>query len=119
MLGVYLATVLAVTDGDTFKGGIWVWKNVQVVTAIRIKGIDTPELKGKCEAEIAAAQKAKARLTAIVAGQDVTVENVTNDKYGSRVDAIVRVKGKSVGDMLVSEGLARPYEGGKRAGWCP
>ena len=56
MTGPFLALLLAVTDGDTFRARLEVWPGVEVVTAVRLRGIDTPEIKGKCPAEKAAAQ---------------------------------------------------------------
>jgi endonuclease YncB( thermonuclease family) len=114
-----LATVVAVTDGDTFKGRIEVWPGIDVVTAVRVAGIDTPELKGKCASEKATALAAKARLAELLSAGPVTVEQVQLDKYAGRVDAVVRVAGKLVADTLVAEGLARKYTGGTRQGWCP
>jgi len=35
-----------------------------------------------------------------------------------RILANVIIDGKSLGDSLVSNGLARRYDGGKRGGWC-
>ena len=37
---------------------------------------------------------------------------------GGRVDATVIADGADVGKVLIEEGLARPYSGGKRRGWC-
>jgi len=116
---VFLAQVLTVTDGDTFRARIEVWSGVEVVTAVRVAGIDTPELRGKCPAEKAAALKAKARLGELLAAGPVTVTAVVNDKYAGRVDALVMVNGVRIADTLVAEGLARVYSGGTRAGWCP
>lgn len=116
---VFLAQVLTVTDGDTFRARIEVWTGVEVVTAVRVAGIDTPELRGKCPAEKSAALKAKARLGELLAAGPVTVTAVMNDKYAGRVDALVMVNGVRVADTLIAEGLARVYSGGPRAGWCP
>ena len=118
MIGVFAALVLSVTDGDTFRARIPVWDNVEVVTAVRIRGIDTPEIKGKCPAEKAAALAAKARLAELLNGQ-VQLLHVEPDKYFGRVDADVTVNGQSVAAVLIAEGLARPYTGGARQGWCP
>jgi len=118
VIGVFAALVLSVTDGDTFRVRIPVWDNVEVVTAVRIRGIDTPEIKGKCPAEKAMALEAKARLTALLNGP-VQLLHVDPDKYAGRVDADVLVDGKSVAAVLIAEGLARPYTGGARQGWCP
>ena len=118
MIGVFAALVLSVTDGDTFRARIPVWDNVEVVTAVRVRGIDTPEIKGKCPAEKAAALAAKARLAELLNGP-VQLSHVDPDKYAGRVDADVTVNGQSVAAVLIAEGLARPYTGGARQGWCP
>ena len=118
MIGVFAALVLSVTDGDTFRARIPVWDNIDVVTAVRIRGIDTPEIKGKCPAEKAAALEAKARLAVLLNGA-IIVSEIKPDKYSGRVDADVTVDGKSVAAILIAEGLARPYTGGARQGWCP
>jgi len=118
VIGVFAALVLSVTDGDTFKARIPVWDGIEVVTAVRVRGIDTPEIKGKCPAEKAMALEAKSRLTELLNGQ-VQLLHVEPDKYAGRVDADVTVNGKSVAAVLIAEGLARPYTGGARQGWCP
>lgn len=119
MIGTFLALVISVTDGDTFKARISVWDNVDVVTAVRLRGIDTPEIKGKCPAEKALALTAKTRLTELLNTGPVTLLRVEPDKYAGRVDADVTINGSSVAGILIQEGLARPYTGGARASWCP
>ena len=119
MIGVFLATVLSVYDGDTFTARIPVWDNVEVVTAVRIRGIDTPELRGKCAAEKAAAVKARTRLNELLASGQVELREVQPDKYNGRVDATVLVNGLPVAIAMINDGLARPYTGGTRQGWCP
>jgi endonuclease YncB( thermonuclease family) len=116
---VFAAVVLSTTDGDTFKARIEVWQGVEVVTAVRVTGIDAPEVKGKCQAEKDKAQAAKQRLNALLASGVVTVTQVMNDKYAGRIDAVVMVDGVRVADTLIAEGLARKYTGGTRQGWCP
>jgi endonuclease YncB( thermonuclease family) len=39
------------------------------------------------------------------------------DRYG-RTLASVTVNGRDVGEILIGEGLARPYQGGRRGSWC-
>ena len=115
---IYEAILLAVVDGDTFKAKVEVWPNVQVTTSIRLAGVDTPELRGKCPEEIAAAKAAQARLGSLLAGQ-IIVSKIKLDKYASRVDAYVVVNDIPIADRLVSEGFARYYTSGPRKGWCP
>ena len=119
MFSVFLAALISVTDGDTFKARVEVWPSVEVVTSIRIVGIDTPELKGKCVAERALAVKAKARLEEILKGKEILIAEVKPDKYSGRYDAYVTADREDVGGILLEEGLARPYTGGPRGSWCP
>jgi len=119
MTGPFLALLLAVTDGDTFRARLEVWPGVEVVTAVRLRGIDTPEIRGKCPAEKAAAQTAKTRLTELLSAGHIELRQVELDKYAGRVDAVAFIDGHPVSDTLISEGLARPYSGGARQGWCP
>jgi endonuclease YncB( thermonuclease family) len=118
VIGSFLALVLLVNDGDTFKARIEVWPGVEVQTAVRVRGIDTPEIKGKCQSEKDAALRARERLRSLLTG-DVSVSNIELDKYAGRVDADVRAGGVNVADVLVAEGLARRYNGGVRQPWCP
>ena len=39
------------------------------------------------------------------------------DRYG-RTLAHLTVNGRDVGGVLIGEGLARQYNGGRRQGWC-
>ena len=119
MIGAALALVLTVTDGDTFRARVEVWPGVEIVTAVRLAGIDTPEIRGKCASERERAIAARERLRSLLAAGPVELFHVEPDKYAGRVDAKVSVNGQSVGDVLVAEGLARPYSGGARKGWCP
>jgi hypothetical protein len=48
----------------------------------------------------------------------VGITNVAQDKYGSRVDADASAAGTpNVADAMLAQGLARHYDGGKRASW--
>lgn len=114
---IYAAVVTAVLDGDTFNAKVEVWPNVQVTTAIRLAGVDAPELKGQCAAERTAAKAAQRRLAELLVGQ-IHLSRVKPDKYAGRVDAVVTVDGKAIGEILVAEGHARVYTGGARGGWC-
>lgn len=82
---------------------------------IRLADIDTPELDGKCPAESALALRARDRLQAILS-RGYEIRRTGKDRYG-RTLAIVTVGGRSAGDILVSEGLARTWSG-RREPWC-
>jgi endonuclease YncB( thermonuclease family) len=77
---------------------------------VRLLGIDTPEMRSKALREKAVA--AKARVEALCPkGSQVTLTNCGKDKYG-RTDAKVFLSdGRNLGEILVEEGLAKPYSG--------
>ena len=65
------------------------------------------------------AQAAREALVAMLRQGSVTITNVQQDRYGGRVDADVATAATpNVADALLARGLARPYDGGRRDGWC-
>ena len=114
------AEVVKVVDGDTLKVKARIWLGQVVETDVRIARIDAPEsLRPRCERERALGEEARARLAQLVAGGDVTLRDVQNDKYGGRVRAEVEtVWGENVADLMLTSGLARTYGGEERHGWC-
>ena len=55
-----VAEVRTIYDGDTFRVNIAGWPSVVGESMpVRIKGVDTPELRGKCQSEKDAARAAK------------------------------------------------------------
>jgi endonuclease YncB( thermonuclease family) len=98
-----------VVDGDT----IWL-KGAK----IRIADIDAPETHDpRCASEKARGDRATLRLQQLLNSGVVTLETIDRDRdrYG-RLLRIVDVDGHSVGTALVSEGLARWYQGGRKPG---
>jgi len=95
-----------VVDGDTF------WINGEKV---RIADIDAPETRGKCPYESNLALAARDRLAELL-DAPFSLRRQGKDQYG-RTLAVVVVSGHSVGDRLVSEGLARTWTG-RREPWC-
>ena len=113
------ATVVEIIDGDTFLAEAQVWPGHSVRVNIRIRGIDAPEMKARCEAERAAALRARDALALLVGDRPVSISNIGGAKYYGRVLADVATPdGVAVGSILLNENLVRPYAGGKRAGWC-
>ncbi|MSP82523.1 MAG: nuclease [Alphaproteobacteria bacterium] len=112
------ATVIAVIDGDTLVVEARIWPDHTVRAAVRLDGIDAPELRGACVGERLLAWRAKDALAAI-AGVNVRLVAVRHDKYGGRVVARVQDSaGRDLGARLVASGLARAYDGGQRQPWC-
>lgn len=91
--------------------------------SVRVAGIDTPEIRGKCVAEKAAAVKARDRVREILAyavQSEAPVQfcNPSWGRYGGRVVAWVTIGDVWLHEALIAEGHARSYDGGKREGWC-
>jgi micrococcal nuclease len=121
--GRYQWQVIGVIDGDTLKVHLPGLPMELQPVKVRVRGIDTPELKGKCASEKVAAKKAGAFTRNVVerantAKRPIHFSRIDWDKYGGRIDADVLVDGRSLADILVSAGLAKRYDGGKRGGWC-
>lgn len=100
---------VSVIDGDTFHYG---------GEKIRIADIDTPELRGRCAYESALAARATARMAALLAAGPFELQRVgrDEDRYGRKLRVVTR-NGRSLGDQMVSEGLARTWSG-RREPWC-
>ena len=86
---------------------------------VRVNGIDTPEIKGKCEKESYDAKQAKEMVTDILKDAErINLKNMQRGKY-FRIAADVFVDGESLADMLIEAGMAIRYDGGKKTHkWC-
>ena len=98
-----------VIDGDTFR-----YRGEK----IRIADIDTPEVRGRCARETELAARATARMRELLAAGPFELERVgrDEDRYGRKLRVVTR-GGRSLGDQLVAEGLARTWTG-RRQPWC-
>jgi endonuclease YncB( thermonuclease family) len=112
--------VLRVLDGDTFEARVRLWPGLEITTKVRLRGIDAPELRARCDEERLKAVAARDALKGILDQGDVGISAVTHDKYGGRVvaDASTRAT-PDVSAALLGSGLARSYGGGRRESWCP
>ncbi|WP_026301149.1 thermonuclease family protein [Colwellia piezophila] len=116
------AQVLEVTsiyDGDTFRANL---KGYPAIIgehmSIRINGIDTPELRGKCDKEKQLARKAKQfTVEHLRAAKNITLNNIKRGKY-FRLIADVYVDGVSLGELLLKQGHAIRYDGETKKNWC-
>lgn len=117
--GPVAAQVVRVIDGDTFEVSANVWLGQQIAVRVRIAGIDAPELRARCDGERVRAEAARDYLIKRIEGGEVRLSAVRYDKYGGRVDASVADGRGDIGDAMIRARLARVYDGGRRAGWCP
>lgn len=118
--GPVQARVLRVLDGDTPAVVAEIWPGHFVVINVRVGGIDTPEKKGRAKNEYEAqlAEQASAATRQLIDGKDVLLYNVEYEKYGGRMLGDIKtLDGTSVAENLISKGLARPYDGGKKEPW--
>ena len=116
---VTVSKVISVYDGDTFRVNIdslppIVGKNIP----IRVNGVDTPEIRGKCQYEKDLALKARDFVRGRLANAtDIKLTNLQRGKY-FRVVANVVVDGVSLEQELLDNKLAYRYDGGKKLNWC-
>ena len=109
---------MRVIDGDTVEVRARIWLGQEINVAVRLLGVDAPELRGKCLSEREQAEAAAAHLQPLE-GAEVSLTNVANDKFGGRVRAdIHHAEMGALAASLMDAGLARPYHGGRRSGWC-
>jgi endonuclease YncB( thermonuclease family) len=116
------AYVRDIYDGDTFY--ITVPECAELLASlcqrlgVRVNGIDTPEMHGKCQWERDHALAAKAvTVNMIAAAKTIVLTHVQREKFG-RLLATVEIDGVDLGATLIKGGYARPYHGEARSGWC-
>jgi endonuclease YncB( thermonuclease family) len=107
-----------VYDGDTFRAEIANTSDTFSPIAVRVRGIDAPEVRGACESEKRAAIDSRESLKKkLYAAKKIELVNVGRDKY-FRLLADVRADNLDLGSYQILGGHARRYTGGKRKGWC-
>ncbi len=102
--------ITCVVDGDTF----WLRGD-----KIRIADINTPEThRPGCAVEAALGARAKRRRTQLLNAGPFALEGGRRDidRHGRLLRTVTR-SGKSLGDVLVAEGLAERWTG-RRRNWC-
>jgi len=111
--------VLRTIDGDTFEARVHLVPGQDVMTRVRLRGIDAPELKAACAEELRLAEAATGALRDLLRQGEVAIYNIGPDKYQGRVVADVATKGTgNVAAALLAAGHVRSYNGGHRNGWC-
>lgn len=102
--------VNCVVDGDTF------WYQGR---KIRISDINTPEIsRPQCTQESILAERAKLRLYQLLnAGNFSLISGARDTDYFGRDLRIIKRNGRSLGDIMIAEGLAHQWRGRKES-WC-
>lgn len=100
-----------VVDGDTLN-----WRGER----FRLVGFDTPETyNSRCDLEKRLGEFATQRVRNLIASIAVVelVRLPGRDRYQRSLGRLL-INNRDVGDILITDGLARPYEGGRRQSWC-
>ncbi len=87
---------------------------------VRVRSVDTPEIKGKLPCEKEAARTAKRLIENLLKNaKRIDLEKVGKDKY-FRILADVVVDGKPLKEILLKNNLAYAYEGKakQKLNWC-
>tara|TARA_R100000781_G_scaffold114228_1_gene84519 strand:+ start:54 stop:425 length:372 start_codon:yes stop_codon:yes gene_type:complete len=120
----YNAKCVRVVDGDTLDAEIDLGFDVKIKKRIRLAGINAPESRTRNKVEKKLGLAAKERLIEIMEGAADCFELESQElgKYGRVLGKlhINKLSGKNtltqvcVNDLLVKEGHAVEYDGGKR-----
>lgn len=105
-----LAAPPSVVDGDTIKDAEH--------GRMRLEAIDAPELGGRadCLTEAILAVRARDRLAALLPAARIEFTG-RRDGFNRPLVRLVLPDGRTASDILISEGLAVPWDG-HRAEWC-
>ncbi len=111
-------TVVKVYDGDTIHVDIKDWPDIIGHNiGVRVIGIDAPEMHDKNDEIKKEAIKARDFVKARVdEAKVVHLKNIGRDKY-FRILAEVWLDDVNLSDLMISKGLAKPYDGGTKDKW--
>jgi micrococcal nuclease len=123
-LYTYRGRLIRVIDGDTIEVDIDLGFNVLLgQRKLRLDGLDTPEIKTPAGVYakqvtkdwLAENTEIKKKLTESISY--VTFETLSDkpDKYGRILARVYGKDGATLNKYLVERGIAKPYDGGKRA----
>ena len=104
-------------DGDSFKAMFFCKDHDPQEFGVRIKGIDCPEMRGKCEKESKLARTAAQFTKSFLMDSELIEIETKGVGYYGRVLGEIFGDGIPLSKALIDSGLARVYGGSKR-GWC-
>jgi len=119
----YKVCLLKVVDGDTIDAEIDLGFDIKVKKRVRFMGINAPESRTKDLEEKARGLAAKDRVKALLEGcKNITLKSHGVGKFGrclgelhlDVVDGQEKLTLVSLNELLINEGHATKYDGGKR-----
>jgi micrococcal nuclease len=105
--------VVKVYDGDTITIASkmpYSYESPLYRFSVRLKGIDTAEIKGKSADEKEAAKIAREELKKLLLYEDVTLKNIQSEKYG-RILADVYLNDMHINQWMIDNHYAVEYDG--------
>jgi micrococcal nuclease len=116
----YKAEVISVYDGDTVTLMIDQGMKHFARVKVRLVGINTPEIRTTDLEEKERGYSAKNFLKELIGGKTVIVHTVKKGKFGRWLGVLwlyeedMTELGQSLNDLMIQEGHAVAYDGGKR-----
>jgi len=107
----YRATIDRWVDGDTVELTVDLGFRIYQQTSVRLLGVDTPE---RGQAGYTPACDYVRMIAPVGSAVVVRTRKDETEKYGRYLASIWIASGVSVANLLLEEGLGRPYDGGKR-----
>lgn len=106
----YNAKCLRVIDGDTIEARIDLGFYVWVERTLRLRGVNTPEIRTKDLSEKRRGQAAKKRVEELLAENNWEFKLISHNvgKYGRVVSDIILPQG-DLGDILIMEDMGEAY----------
>ncbi len=122
----YEAEVIRIVDADTITLKIHLLPGLEYTVNVRSRGVDAPELRGKCDWEkIIAAEAKKAIEKRFPIDSWVYVENIEEGSFSGRVIADIKQwygnqRWRTVTKILLDKGgrWGVPYIEGEKFDWC-
>jgi len=109
--------VISVYDGDTFKALVPIG-DAFLKLAIRVNGVDSPEIRARAALEKQAALVVRDRVAEQLDQQEIVICPVDWDKYGGRLLADCWLpSGESLTEWLLERRMGKAYHGAKKQPW--
>ena len=120
MLGLLLCAHLTAVDGDTVKCD---GQNLRDMGdgAPFASGYDTPEIgsRAQCKDESALGQRAKGRMADLLKTPGLTIEDSGQVDRFDRPLVVLRLPdARTIGSLMLAEGLAVEWRPGQSFDWC-
>ena len=116
IIPIQYGKVIKVYDGDTITIGFYLYDNYYR-QSVRLKRVDTPELRSSNYIESEAAAYVKNKLQEKIMDKIIYLYDIDYDKYGrilAEINLIESKKNININDWLLNNNYGVPYYGGKK-----